>query len=160
MTNSITLSILEENMRFLPLLMLSLVVLTSTAQAQTPVAGFIKTLEGSGQIVRAEATMPARVGDALHVSDAVTTEEKSSIGIMLEDDTILSLGPNSRLELADFAFAPQEENFAVAIRLIKGSFTYMSGVIARLAPEKIRIETPDAVIAVHGTSFLIKVEEK
>ena len=35
----------------------------------------------------------------------------------------------------------------------------MSGVIARLAPEKVRIETPDAVIAVYGTRFLVKVEE-
>lgn len=146
-------------MRFFTLLVLSLVVYAGTAQAEMQVAGFIKTVEGSGQIVRAEAVIPARIGDVLHVSDTVMTEEKSSIGIMLEDDTILSLGPNSRLELGDFAFAPQEENFAVAIRLLKGSFAYMSGVIARLAPDKIRIETPDAVIAVHGTSFLVKVEE-
>jgi len=146
-------------MRFLALCILSCVVLASTAQAETQVAGFIKTVDGSGQIVRAEASMPARAGDVLHVSDAVTTDDKSAIGIMLEDDTILSLGPNSRLELGNFAFAPQEENFAVAIRLLKGSFSYMSGVIARLAPDKVRIETPDAVIAVHGTSFLVKVEE-
>jgi hypothetical protein len=145
-------------MRFL-LLILSLTVLTSTTHAGTHVAGFIKTVQGNGQIVRAEASTPARVGDVLHVSDAVTTEEKSSIGIMLEDDTILSLGPNSRLELGDFVFEPQEENLSVAIRLMKGSFAYMSGVIARLAPDKVRIETPDAVIAVHGTSFLVKVEE-
>jgi hypothetical protein len=146
-------------MRFFTLLVLSLVVYAGTAQAETQVAGFIKTVEGSGQIVRAEAVMPAQIGDVLHVSDTVMTEEKSSIGIMLEDDTILSLGPNSHLELGDFAFAPQEENYAVAIRLLKGSFAYMSGVIARLAPDKVRIETPDAVIAVHGTSFLVKVEE-
>lgn len=146
-------------MRFLPLLILSLVVLANTSQAETHVAGFIKTMEGSGQIVRAETSTPARIGDVLHVSDAVTTEDKSSIGIMLEDDTILSLGPNSRLELGDFAFEPQEEKLSVAIRLMKGSFAYMSGVIARLAPDKVRIETPDAVIAVHGTSFLVKVEE-
>jgi hypothetical protein len=146
-------------MRFLPLLILSLIVLTSTTHAGTQVAGFIKTVKGNGQIVRAEASTPAQVGDVLHVTDAVTTEEKSSIGIMLEDDTILSLGPNSRLELGDFAFEPQEENLSVAIRLMKGSFAYMSGVIARLAPDKVRIETPDAVIAVHGTSFLVKVEE-
>lgn len=146
-------------MRFLAILILSLVALASTAPAQTQVAGFVKTVEGSGRIVRADASTPARVGDVLHVSDAVMTEEQSSMGIMLEDDTLLSLGPNSRLELGDFAFEPQEENFAVAIRLLKGSFAYMSGVIARLAPDKVRIETPDAVIAVHGTSFVVKVEE-
>ena len=131
----------------------------STAQAETAVAGSIKTVEGSGLILRADTSMPARVGDILHVSDSVMTDEKSSIGIMLEDDTILSLGPDSRLELSDFAFAPQEDKLTVAVRLLKGSFAYMSGVVARLAPENVRIETPDAVIAVHGTSFLVKVKE-
>ena len=146
-------------MHILALLMLSLVLHVNTALADTPVAGFIKTVEGNSWIVRGDASMPANPGDILHVSDAVTTEEHSTVGIMLEDDTLLSLGPNSRLELSDFAFAPQEEKFSIAIRLLKGSFAYMSGVIARLAPEKVHIETPDAVIAVHGTRFLVKVEE-
>ncbi len=146
-------------MHFLAVLILSLALHAGTAQAETAVAGFVKTVEGDSQILRGETSMPAKPGDILHVSDAVTTQEHSTVGIMLEDDTLLSLGPDSRLELSDFAFAPQEEKFALAIRLIKGSFAYMSGVIARLAPEKVHIETPDAVIAVHGTRFLVKVEE-
>lgn len=146
-------------MHFFALLILSLTLHASIAQAQPEVAGFIKTVEGQGLIVRDDASRPANPGDIVHVSDAVTTMENSAIGIMLEDDTLISLGPDSRLELSDFAFAPQEEKFSLAIRLLKGSFAYMSGVIARLAPEKIHIETPDAVIAVHGTSFLVKVEE-
>ncbi len=146
-------------MHFFALLILSLTLHASIAQAQPEVAGFIKSVEGQGLIVRDEASLPANPGDIVHVSDAVTTMENSAIGIMLEDDTLISLGPDSRLELGDFAFAPQEEKFSLAIRLLKGSFAYMSGVIGRLAPEKIHIETPDAVIAVHGTSFLVKVEE-
>lgn len=146
-------------MHFFALLILSLTLHASIAQAQPEVAGFIKSVEGQGLIVRDDASLPANPGDIVHVSDAVTTMENSAIGIMLEDDTLISLGPDSRLELGDFAFAPQEEKFSLAIRLLKGSFAYMSGVIGRLAPEKIQIETPDAVIAVHGTSFLVKVEE-
>lgn len=146
-------------MHFFFLLLLSLVLHANIAQAEPPVAGFIKTIEGDCLIVRGDTSISAKAGDLLRVSDAVTTAEHSTAGIMLEDDTLLSLGPDSRLELSDFAFEPQEEKFAIAIRLLKGSFAYMSGVIARLAPEKIHIETPDAVIAVHGTSFLVKVEE-
>lgn len=146
-------------MHIFALLILSFALQAGVAQAEPAVAGFVKTVEGSGHILRGDATLTARPGDILHVSDAVTTGEHSSVGIMLEDDTLLSLGPGSRLELGDFAFEPQEENLSVAIRLLKGSFAYMSGVIARLAPDKVRIETPDAVIAVHGTSFLVKVGE-
>jgi hypothetical protein len=146
-------------MRFLALLVLGIILHASTVHAEPAVAGFIKTLEGSGHVLRDSSAVPAKIGDPLLVSDTVTTSDQSSLGIMLEDDTILSLGPNSRLELNDFAFAPQKELFSIAIRLLKGSFAYMSGAIARLAPERIRIETPDAVIAVHGTRFLVKVEE-
>jgi hypothetical protein len=146
-------------MHLFVLLLLSLTLHASIAQAEPAAAGFIKTLEGNARILRGEASIPVKIGDILHVSDTVTTEKQSTVGIMLEDDTILSLGPDSRLELNDFAFAPQDETFSIAIRLLKGTFAYMSGVIARLAPEKIQIETPDAVIAVHGTRFLVKVDE-
>lgn len=147
-------------MHIFMLLVLSIILHSGTAQAETSVAGFIKTTEGSGQILRAGNAIPARIGDTLYVEDIVITSDQSTVGIMLEDDTVLSLGPNSRLEMNDFAFAPQEEKFSIVIRLLKGSFAYMSGVIARLAPDKVHIETPDAVIAVHGTRFLVKVVEQ
>lgn len=146
-------------MRILVALLLGIVLWTSPVHAVASVAGFVKTLEGNGQVLRDNAARPAAIGDVLQVGDTVTTGEQSTLGIMLEDDTALSLGPNSRLELNDFAFAPKDELFSVAIRLLKGSFAYMSGVIGRLAPEKVRIETPDAVIAIHGTHFVVKVEE-
>ena len=147
-------------MHLFMLLVLSIILHSGTAHAGPDVAGFIKTTEGSGQILRAGDAIPAKIGDILYVEDSVITSDQSTIGIMLEDDTVLSLGPNSRLELSDFAFAPQEDKFSIAIRLLKGSFAYMSGVIARLAPENVHIETPDAVIAVHGTRFLVKVVEQ
>lgn len=147
-------------MHLFMLLILGIVLHTGTVYAEPGVAGFIKTAEGSGQIVRSGNALPARTGDILYIEDIVMTSDQSTIGIMLEDDTVLSLGLNSRLELSDFAFAPQEEKLSLAIRLLKGSFAYMSGVIARLAPEKVHIETPDAVIAVHGTRFLVKVVEQ
>jgi hypothetical protein len=141
-------------------LLLGLTLVASPVQADVPVAGFIKTLQGSGEVLRGNAARPANIGDVLHVGDTVVTGEQSTLGIMLEDDTTLSLGPNSRMELNDFAFAPKDELFSIAVRLLKGSFAYMSGVIGRLAPDKVRIETPDAVIAIHGTHFVVKVEEK
>ena len=149
----------RKHMHLFMLLVLSFILHTGTAHAEPAVAGFIKTAEGSGQILRAGDVIAAGIGDVLYVSDTVTTSDQSTLGIMLEDDTVISLGPNSRLELSDFAFAPQEEKFSIAIRLLKGSFAYMSGVIGRLAPEKVHIETPDAVIAVHGTRFLVRVVE-
>lgn len=147
-------------MRFIAILILGLLICPARVQAEPALAGVVKTLEGTGVVARGNATISAKIGMPLYVNDVVYTSNKSSIGIMLEDDTILSLGANSRLELKDFLFEPKNELFSIAVRLLKGSFAYMSGVIGRLAPEKVRIETPDAVIAVHGTRFLVTVEGK
>lgn len=143
-----------------PLIILAMALLLSAAPALAgrTTAGAIKTLDGKAFIQRDGRQIPAEVGTELYVSDTVVTEQTASAGIMLEDDTLVSLGPGSRLDLSDFAFEPRSGSFAIALKLIKGTFAYMSGIIGRLAPEKIRIETPDAVIAVHGTRFLVSVE--
>ncbi len=146
-------------MRTTLLFVMTLLLGVAAAQAGQPAIGIIKSLEGKAAIVRDGIQIDAKIGDTLLVGDTVTTDATGSAGIMLEDDTLISLGPGSSLDLDDFAFEPQKGLFAVAIKLIKGSFAYMSGIIGHLAPEKIRIETPDAVIAVHGTRFLVSVEE-
>lgn len=146
-------------MRTTLLFVMALLLGVAAAHAGQPVVGIIKSLEGKAAIVRDGSQIDAKIGDTLLVGDTVTTDATGSAGIMLEDDTLISLGPGSSLDLDDFAFEPQKGLFAVAIKLIKGSFAYMSGIIGHLAPEKIRIETPDAVIAVHGTRFLVSVEE-
>jgi hypothetical protein len=145
-------------MRLTATFLLIALLATGQALAAQDVAGIIKSVEGSGSILRDGENMPAKAGEALFVHDTVLTGDDSSMGIMLEDDTLVSLGEHSRLEIDNFAFEPKNEIFAIAIRLLKGSFAYMSGVIGRLAPEKVDIETPDAVIAIHGTRLLVKVE--
>lgn len=145
-------------MRTLILLALAILLSVSPVQAGKTTAGIIKSLDGKAIIQRDGRIIPAEIGNELYISDTVVTEKTGSAGIMLEDDTLISMGPDSRLELSDFAFEPHNSTFAIALKFIKGSFAYMSGIIGRLAPEKIRIETPDAVIAVHGTRFLVSVE--
>ena len=145
-------------MKLLLAICLVLQFCAGAALAESPLAGEIKNLEGEVQIVRDGATIPARIGQALHVADVVVTGPGSTAGIMLEDDTVLSLGPDSRLELKDFAFDPSNKIFDMALRIMKGSFAYMSGVIGKVAPEKVRVETPDAVISTYGTRFLVSVD--
>lgn len=123
-------------------------------------AGYIKTLSGQATVMRASAALPAEIGQILYPGDMVHTDEKGSVAILLEDDTLLSLGPNSQLNLDDYAFKPQEGLLSIAASLLKGSLAYVSGAIGRLAPQNVRVETPDAVISTYGTRFLVKVESK
>lgn len=145
-------------MKHLLIVCIAIFVVAAGAAAKTDTAGYIKTLSGQAAVVRAGAALPAEIGQFLYPGDTIRTAENSSVGILLEDDTLLSLGPDSRLYLDDYAFKPREGLFSIAASLLKGSLAYVSGAIGRLAPQNVRVETPDAVISTYGTRFLVKVE--
>ena len=74
----------------------------------------------------------------------------------LNDDTRLSLGPDSELKLDRFSYVPADGQLALAVKLIRGVAAYVSGRIAKLAPDAIRIETPTAILGVRGTTLAIR----
>ena len=130
---------------------------TSAAAQERPVAGKIKVSSGSVFIVRGGTETPAQVGQVVFEADALRTGADGKIGVTLNDDTRLSLGPNSELRLDRFTFAPAESGFGLVVKFIKGAATYVSGRIAKLAPDSIRLETPAAIIGVRGTTLAISV---
>lgn len=119
--------------------------------------GRIKVVSGAAFIVRGRDVIPAQVGQALLQADAVRTTAEGRIGFTLRDDTRLSLGPNSEIRLERFDYAPEEGRLGFALRIVRGVATYISGRIARLSPDSVRIETPAAIIGVRGTHLAIKV---
>jgi hypothetical protein len=125
--------------------------------AQTPEsAGRIKVLSGTVEIVRGTVTLPAAVGTFVLESDRIRTGADGRVGLTLRDDTRLSLGPDSELALNRFQYAPAEGRLALAVRFLRGVAGYISGRIAKLAPDAIRLETPAAIVGVRGTSLAIR----
>lgn len=128
-----------------------------TADAQTPEsAGRIKVVSGTVEIVRGATTVTAAVGTFVLESDRIRTGADGRVGLTLRDDTRLSLGPDSELALNRFQYAPADGRLALAIRFLKGVAGYISGRIAKLAPDAIRLETPAAIVGVRGTSLAIR----
>jgi len=153
--NIMTIASLEVWMRILLCFVLVL-GLPALLFAGTSV-GTVKTLSGEAVLVRNGITVQLEIGMPILAADRLQTQADSSLGLILRDDTILSLGPESELLVSDFIFEPKQSRFSMVLKMLKGSFLYMSGVIGKLAPEAIRLETPDSTIAVRGTRLLIKV---
>lgn len=121
--------------------------------------GFVKTVSGSAEIIRRSLNWPMKLGSPVYVGDVVATGADGSFGITFKDDTRISGGPNTRLELKAFQFEPVAGEFSSIIDMVKGSILYISGAIAKLAPDAAKVETPRGTIAVRGTRFLVRVEE-
>ena len=99
-------------------------------------------------------------GDRLYQNDIIRTGANSSVGIIFEDNTILSLGPKSEIVIDEYVFAPEKGKLSMFISMLKGTASYLSGIIGRQSPESVKFQTPDATIGIRGTQFLVKVKGK
>jgi hypothetical protein len=134
-----------------------LVASGTSAMAQSSGAGIIKVASGSVYIVRESGTVPAQVGHILFETDAVRTGADGRVGVTLKDDTRFSLGPSSEVRLERFVYAPAEGSLGLVLQFVRGMAAYVSGRIAKLAPDSIRLETPAAIVGVRGTTVAIHV---
>jgi hypothetical protein len=129
----------------------------ASGQEPTP-AGRVKIASGATFVVRGGQELPANAGDALFESDTLRTGPDGRLGIMLSDETRVSLGPGTEIQLSRFVYAPAQSQFGVVLRLVRGVAAYVSGRIAKLAPDAVRLETPAAIVGVRGTTLVIAAE--
>ncbi len=126
--------------------------------AEKPVVGSIKIVKGAASVQRDGLTIAARVGERLFANDILLTGEDGSLGIIFRDDSVLSMGPETRLIIDKFVFAPAEGKLGMVTKILKGTVAYFSGIIGKLSPESARFETPVASIGIRGTRFAVKVD--
>ena len=129
-------------------------------QQEPTAAGRIKIASGSVFIVRAGATIPAQAGQQVFEADTLRTGTDGRLGLTLKDDTRLSLGPSSEIRLDRFAYAPAEGRLGFVLNVVRGVAAYVSGRIAKLAPDAVRLETPAAIVGVRGTRLVIRASQE
>jgi hypothetical protein len=140
------------------LLALALAAASPAAAQDAGTAGRVKVVSGQAFIVRQGATLPADVGQVVLEYDVVRTGADGRLGITLQDDTRVSLGPNSEMRVTRFIYNPAESSLSLALQFLRGVAAYVSGRIAKLSPDAVRLETPAAIIGVRGTRIGIFVD--
>ena len=131
---------------------LSLAVLQAMAGTE---AGVIKISKGEVQVERDRQKLAAPVGTRIFSSDRVITGADGAVGITLHDNTLLSAGPNSTVELNKFSFNSTTHAGAIDATVKRGTLSVISGKIAKATPEAVRFSAPGMTLGVRGTSFLI-----
>jgi hypothetical protein len=151
--------ILRTNGLLPALLVCGLMAVAAPAAAE-PVIGYVKTVEGQAFVERAAGREALQAGAPLYQSDVCETAEGATLGMTFRDNMVLSIGPETRITLASYEFEPVEKKLGVLIRIARGTLQYISGLVAKLNPDAVSIETPVANIAVRGTRFAVRVEEE
>lgn len=120
-------------------------------------AGIIKTVRGQVRIERGSSQLQAKVGDPVQELDRVMAQSGSSVGISMNDETLLSIGPNSTLVIDKYSYDPVTRDGTVATSILKGTLRYVTGLIGRAHPQAIKVTTANATIGIRGTEFIVEV---
>ncbi len=129
------------------------------AAIQPAAAGRVKLASGTASIVRDGHVIAAQPGQVVFESDSLRTGTDGRIGVTLKDDTRVSVGPGSEVRIDTFTFAPETGRVGLALQFIRGMAIYVSGQIAKLAPDAVRLDTPAATLGVRGTTLAVHVSE-
>jgi hypothetical protein len=57
-----------------------------------------------------------------------------------------------------YVYAPGEGGLGMVLSFVRGVGAYVSGRMAKLAPDSIRLETPSAIVGVRGTTVAVRVD--
>lgn len=119
--------------------------------------GSFKNVSGEVFVQRQANKITAVTGDKIYPLDQIQSGKDGSASMILQDDTIICLGPDSTMDMTEFIFNPSVYEYSLVTRMLRGTFLFLSGVIAKIAPDNVKIQTPDGTIAVRGTRFLVEV---
>jgi hypothetical protein len=131
----------------------------SNGWADSEVIGHVRIADGEIHLVRGETRKKAEIGDEVYRRDIVETGDDGAVGITFIDNTVFSAGPNSSIMLELYDYDSAEFKGNLLARMDRGTLSVVSGDIARTSPEAMKIKTPTAILAVRGTTFLVRVED-
>lgn len=123
-------------------------------------AGTIKTSKGSASIERKGQKLPATVGTAVEAGDRIVTGADGAVGMVLRDNTALSAGSNSTLDLNKYAFDSTTHAGQLDATVKRGTLAVISGKVIKANPDAVRFATQSMTLGVRGTEFVIEASEE
>ena len=125
------------------LLFLLCIGLAGTAVAEDEV-GTIVAIRGKAIIERDNKSFEAEVKDNLFMNDTVSTKEASRVKMLFIDDSVLTIGENSRVVIKEVIYSKHKMGRSI-FSLVEGK---MRSIVGKTQFE---IHTPTAVAAARGT---------
>jgi hypothetical protein len=117
----------------------------------------VKKVSGDAHIEREGKRVDAKPGVTLEQKDVLVTGANGRLSVTFIDNTRFSAGPDSRVSLEKFEFDSTTHRGAFESRVEWGSLAVVSGQIAKEKPDSMKLFTPESILGVRGTRFIVKV---
>lgn len=122
-------------------------------------AGEVKAIKGAAWAQLADE--PARKlekGTLIYQSDVIKTEKGSAVQLLFNDQTKFFLGANTEMSIDKFNNQGSVEEKGFTSRVIKGTFRFVTGLIAHEKPEAMQVNTLVAAIGIRGTHVVAEAD--
>ena len=140
------------------LLALLMVTGSQLSLAAEPAAEVLKLRGTVRAISPVGETRRLRNGDPVFSGERVETTRRAYVSLQFTDGSRFELGPNSEMSVDDYAYDPAAERNSLTAKILKGTFRFVTGLIAKLRPQEMRVEVPVATVGIRGTHVVGKVE--
>lgn len=119
----------------------------------------IKGSVGTAAVERGTTRIPARAGLQLSAGDRLVTGKDGRISLSFIDNTRFSVGPNSRVSVSDFTYDRTRQRGSFLTQVDRGSLAIVSGQIAKSGKDAMKVRTPNSLLGVRGTRFIVEVSK-
>ena len=102
---------------------------------------------------------PVKLHDEVLFKDVIETRKESRTKAFFEDDSVLTVGENSRVEVTEHIYNPDQNQRRMVVRLFHGKLRALVSKVFKGAGSKFEIHTPTAVAAARGTYFVVWTEQ-
>ena len=137
-------------------LAIGLAVLLAASPSLAEIAR-IKTSSGPAVVERGGQKLKAAPGLTLQKGDRLVTGKNGRLSLTFIDNTRFALGPNSIVSVSEFQYDRTRQKGAMLTQVDRGSLAVVSGKIAKSDRDAMKVRTPNTLLGVRGTKFIVDV---
>lgn len=97
-------------------------------------------------------------GRKIYIGDTVKTDSEGRLQILLLDETVFTIGPNSAIVIDEFVYDPETADGKISAQVIEGAFRFVTGKIGHKEPKNMQVDLPTGTIGVRGTMVTGRVQ--
>jgi hypothetical protein len=146
-----------------PLKPLTAVLLAAAAASAAPTVPALTTI-GTAAAVRGRvaAAAPAAAGAEpvgrivtsgmpMYLNDHVRTGKEGRLQVLLADETVFTLGPDSDMVLDEFVYDPATNAGKMTANIARGTFRFVTGKLAHKDPQGMKVKLAVGTIGIRGS---------
>jgi len=132
-------------------LLLSVLLAIASAPAMAQPAAVIDGVQMPAWRERDGKRVPLVPGMELRAGDRILTGKDSRILVRLSEGSVVKLGENGTLHLAELR--PSKELFRAALQVLEGAFRFTTDLAAKARKREVTVRVEQVTIGIRGTDF-------